>query len=57
MILNINKSNSAINDKVIKLPTKEKYVIPNINGPSDNTIAMYRIFFALIAVLMLPFIQ
>ena len=55
--MNCNRSNSAINDRVIRPPTKGKYVMPNINGPSDNTIAMYRIFFALIAVLMLPFIQ
>ena len=56
-MVNCNKSSSATNESVIKPATKEKYSIPKTNGPSDVTIATYNIFFALIAMRTLPFMQ
>ena len=57
LIVNCKKSSSATSDRVIKPATKGKYVIPKTNGPSDITTATYKMFFALIAVRTLPFIQ
>jgi len=56
-MVNCNKSSSPISESVIRPATKEKYSIPKINGPSDITIATYKIFFALTAIPTLPFMQ
>ena len=53
-VLDINKAERHIRGG---LATKEKYSMPNNNGPSDIVIATYKIFFALTAIRTLPFMQ